>query len=163
MARLGGSDNDPATQLALTVLIMAMIAACLGGCSLAYPPGDRLGAAERPHPTPAALAVLLDAPVKSEHVEAPFTLKLSAPIIMAGGATWLACYVPTSYGPGRMAIGFDGTGLYSERAIEHVERKALIERIPCGTWVASCTIRTARGLERREQKLESRGECNGVG
>lgn len=163
MSRLGGSDNDPATQLGLAAAIVAVVTAIAlsWGCSLGYPPGDPRVAL--PAPTVPVAVLLAEPLITPEHAEAPFTLKLSAPFVLAGGATWLACYVPASYGPGRIAIGFDGTGLYSERAIEHVERKALIERIPCGTWVASCTIRTARGLERREQKLESRGECNAAG
>jgi hypothetical protein len=60
----------------------------------------------------------------------------------------------------RVAMAFDGTGLLTDKAIEH-HGPRLVERIPCGRWTGVCSVLLPGGDVRRiERSIESRGECN---
>lgn len=93
--------------------------------------------------------------------EAPFEAKFYPQIVLEGGAVYFSCLVPLSYGQGifRMEV----PSLFaSEGELWRVETKRLLERLPCGTYVGMCAIRTGRGDERREARLEVRGgNCDG--
>lgn len=134
-----------------------LCAALQQDCAWTYPPRSPKWTPEHPPPTPGELAALLNSPTRVESTELAFRIRLSHPIVMAGGSIWFSCFVPQSYGPSRLAMVFTGTGYYSERMVESIERTVLLERIPCGHHTALCLVYSARGHERREQKVEARG------
>lgn len=105
-----------------------------------------------------ALPVQNPRPVKQR--EAKFELRLTPQILFEGSSAWLKCFVPESYGTGRIRLALEGFRS-SEADIAQIENKLLLDRPPCGTWLATCAIATKRGIERREQTLQVRGSCDG--
>jgi hypothetical protein len=92
-------------------------------------------------------------------VESSFALKLTPAVLLEGSDVRITCNVPESYGRGRIRVALEGI-VASERAIESIQTRVLATQVPCGTWVATCQIRTARGEEIRTQALVARGSCN---
>jgi hypothetical protein len=148
------------------MIIMIIIVAAAQACALRYPPSSGQFTAERPHPTPAQLEELLEAPVEAlnrRQMASPFEVRVTPRVLTAGQAVWLSCLIPQRYGPGTLSLEFEGR-FSTTRAIDRIETRFLVERIPCGRWTASCEIVTTGGIrERREVTVEARGECNAGG
>ena len=125
----------------------------------------------RAHPTPAEIDALLQLPVatkKAATVLAPFALSVSSGlhpvhVVMPGAAVVVRCFVPESYGAGRIRYGIEGLRM-SEHPINHSENRLLIERLMCGRHIATCTVHTRAGLERREFLIETTNadDCQGA-
>lgn len=88
-----------------------------------------------------------------------FDVRLMPRFVMAGGAVWVTCYVPSEYRAERLRYGIEGIRM-SEGPLEHLENRMLVERIPCGRWSATCALSTG---EHRELRLEVLGDCDGDG
>jgi len=112
-----------------------------------------------PHPTPeqiTELARLTRPPAAA--VSSRFELTLTPRVILAGTAVWVTCYAPTDSGARAIRYGLEGIRM-SEGPLERIEHKLLVERVPCGTWQATCALSTG---ERRDLSLEViGGECDG--
>lgn len=127
-----------------------LAAAALAGCAPApYRPA-------LPHPTPAEISALAAVRATGRGPEAPFQVVVEPSIILQGGAAWVRCLVPRSYGPGRRQLAIEGL-FASDRPLDSIEYKYLVEHAPCGQHVVVCQIRTARGEEQRTATLEVRG------
>lgn len=127
-------------------------------CAATYPPADRLGAAERPHPTPAQIRALLDAPLPAAAVLAgAFRLVLTPPIVVVGGGVWVTCYVPAAEPAREVYLGIPALSS-STRPVDRIEHTLLIERIPCGPHVAVCALSSGRRLEQPLRVLG--GDCD---
>jgi len=78
-----------------------------------------------------------------------------------GGAVWVSCYVPRSFGVGRIRYGVQGHRT-SEELLDHSQYRLLIEHLACGQWRAFCAVVTSEaGAKVREQVLTVKGMCNG--
>jgi hypothetical protein len=66
------------------------------------------------------------------------------------------CYVPASYGAGRIRFGILDVRT-SEGPLETIDNRLLVERIPCGIYRAICDVRTAHGLTSRHLDFETLG------
>lgn len=145
--------EGPAAPAWVKWAILAFLAgALLAGCAAApYRPG-------LPHPSPDEISALARTAPARQAPEAPFQVIVAPPIVLSGGAAWIRCLVPQSYQPGRILLGLDGI-FATEKPLDSIETKRLADHLPCGNYVAVCTIRTARGIEHREAKLEVRGEA----
>ena len=101
------------------------------------------------------------APVAPPNFEAdaPFTLRAMPMIVLSGGAVRLTCTVPQSSEARRVRLALEGVTA-SDRPNDRIAQQLLIEHVPCGDQVATCLLSTG---ERREMKIESRGECNSGG
>jgi hypothetical protein len=118
--------------------------------------GPRPFKPESPHPSPERIAELLAQPVPGRQAPAAvgrFEVKVQPPIVLAGGAAWVVCQVPASSNARRVRYGLEGVRM-SEGPLERIEHRLLVERIPCGRWVATCALSTG---ERLEAALESIG------
>lgn len=141
---------------ALDLLFVAFVLyACVWmmGCAHAY--------VQSPAPTPQSQAAVLAIPVAQEMppADAPFEVRVFPRFIFAGGAVRLTCHVPERYGSGRIRLALEGIQA-TERSLDRTQTILLVERVSCGTWTVTCTIRTPDGEQRLESELESRGECN---
>ncbi len=143
--------------LRAAIVTTALTGFTVTACAWTYPPADKLGPADKPHPTPAQMAALLDGPPVWS-IEAPFSLRLMPASVNAGGAVRITCHVPASYGPGTVRVALENITSYT-RQIAYSQNELLAESIPCGIWIATCSIHTRRGSEFRQQALESRGDC----
>lgn len=86
----------------------------------------------------------------------PFQVVVSPPIVLSGAAAWVRCWVPESYGPGRIRLAVEGL-FASEKAIDSIVTTRLAENPPCGVNLVTCAIVTKHGQEHREATLEVRG------
>jgi hypothetical protein len=84
------------------------------------------------------------------------TLSLRPAFVFAGGSVWVRCYVPASYGAGRIRFGILDVRT-SEGPLESIEHLLLVERVPCGAYRAICDIRTADSLTARSLDFETLG------
>lgn len=91
--------------------------------------------------------------------ESAFELRINPAILLEGNSARLTCYIPESYGSGRVRVALEDI-VASERAIETMQTRVLVESVPCGTWLATCQILTSRGREARTQNVVARGQCN---
>ena len=143
---------------------LLLLLVLLAGCAPSrYVPGP-------PHPTWEELVKLGNEAIAKKQltvkpVESKFEVKVYPAIILEGSATWVTCYVPPSYWAEEnskfRAIRLELSGAAFEAPLEKVEHKRFVERIPCGTWQAVCTIAGPMGaIERRTVNLTSKGECN---
>lgn len=149
------------TRVAIVAAAFAgVVLAC--GCAFRYPPADRLGGPERPHPTAEQIAALVRTSTPVAHLEAPFELRFFPAVVLAGGATWQTCHVPTSWNAVRVATAFEGKFASDVPADRYQPR--LVESIPCGKFSGVCAVLLPNGDVRRiERAIESRGECNSGG
>lgn len=116
------------------------------------------------HPTPEQMSALLNAPVpvKGKSTQAPFELQINPMFASVGDSMWVTCSVPERYGTGYIRWGIEDVNM-SERMLDHTQNRMLIQYLPCGTHVVSCTIRTAKGTQRTADIiLEVKGSiCDG--
>lgn len=148
----GGPPQE--ALLVMLVLSVLVLVAALGCAERPFRP-------ETPHPSPERIAQLAHVDQLAPEKESGFHLEVTPRVILQGGAAWVTCYVPKSYGAGRVQLAL-GEVFSSEQALNQVEIKRLADGLACGTYVATCTILTARGAERREAQLEVKGGmCDG--
>lgn len=151
MASIGRSV-PPVVRMSGAVALSVALSAC---CPPPYKP-------EAKHPTWAeieALAAAVPLSTKSP-VVARFDLRLMPPIILAGSATWVRCFVPDGLGSGRIRFGIEGLAMSGPMPLDRVEHRRLVERIACGEWIAVCEVWVASGHHRLERPLLSKGSCN---
>ena len=141
----------------LTLCLLASLAISCGDRPLRFLP---------PHPTAEEISALARSTIgdrvpSADVAETGLTLTVYPRVILQGGATWVRCLVPPSYGRGRVLVAVNGI-MSSERPLDGSEYRHLVEHLPCGTYEAVCVVSSARGLERRTQQLEVRGGmCDG--
>ncbi len=73
---------------------------------------------------------------------------------------WVTCRVPDSIPEGRLRLALEGI-FSSDQPIGPPQVRRLAERVPCGTWIASCEVRTRTVHQRVEATLSVPGECDG--
>jgi hypothetical protein len=145
---------------------LLLVALLSSGCALTYPPnGPRSYTPDRPHPSPARIAELLDAPVsdkKSTVDKRSSRFELKAPaFVLAGSPAWLRCYVPERLGPGFLRLELAGHDATGPAPVRKIETSMLVKRVDCGTWTASCAFLDANGdTKRLERQVIARGSCN---
>lgn len=164
------SDRNAGSQFALAILIVVVLGlACgwLAGCATARP----LPAEAHP-PTPAEMQALLDGPVlgpaaRPAPVTRPdaVTLVVFPRVVLWGGAVRLRCLVndaPDVRGAVRLAL--EGTRVTMAELPNSIEQSILIERLPCGKSVVTCTVaRQGRPTVVRTDDVEVRGGmCDGT-
>lgn len=138
----------------MTPRLLALSLLVSGACASApYVP-------EQPHPTTERIMEL--AAVRDSRISnAPrrFEVKLSTAFIFEGGNIRVTCFAPLDDRTVGRPFGFGVKGLsYSAREyLDRIENALLIERVPCGTYTASCTLATG---ETREVQFTARGQCN---
>lgn len=136
-----------------SLLVCVVLALCANGC------GPRPYVAPRLHPTPEQISEL--ARLERPPVTAPaasLEVTLMPRVILAGTAVWVTCYVPASSKARAVRYGLEGVRM-SQQPIDGIQYRLLAERVPCGTWVATCALSTG---ERVEAPLEVMGgECDG--
>lgn len=132
-------------------IIVTALVVTLAGCSHPFTP-------ETPHPTPEQMQELLRAPVTlpGKFSKPAFTVQVNPRFAPARSAVWVTCYVPASYGAGRIRFGIEDVQV-SEGPLDHLQYRLLVENVPCGTLKAVCTIITARGQQHASQTLEVKG------
>lgn len=135
------------TRVAITLFALA-----LTGCASRYVP-------DRPHPTPERLAELMKV-TKPAEVSTRFELKATA-FAFEGGSVRVTCYAPLRPELLERTIryGLEGATM-KEVQLSRIENSLLIDKAPCGDWVASCTLAND---ERREVNVHVKGQCNSDG
>lgn len=88
------------------------------------------------------------------------TLRVTPPMVLAGHAVWITCYVPEALGLGWIRYGIDGLRVSGPESVQHVQNRLLIEPVPCGTWTAFCQFiqRESRRAQQRTHTLDA-GSC----
>lgn len=159
-------ESHPTSQLqnargwvnrCLEFLPMLLLALLASGCApTRYVPTAT-------HPTATEITALASVVEAAQSLRLPFALRVTPPIVHAGGAAWVKCYTPPWMGAGRVRYGIEGLRT-SEHAIDRTENSLLVDHIPCGSHVASCIAQTGAGVARREQRIETPNadDCEGA-
>lgn len=149
----------------MRTLLPALVAwLCTSSCALWYPPhGPKTLKPESPAPSAERIAELMEIAGPVVSPERAFDLQVNPPIVFAGNATWVTCFVPRSWPRGRIVISVPGLWT-ADVALDRVENRYLVQHVPCGTWPVSCAVYVGNSETRRlERQIESRGECNSGG
>lgn len=150
--------NRTASFIACTsVLILT------AGCAWHYPitTHDALKP-EAVHPSPERIAQLAVSDTKLQVASAAF-LRLSSPVVLAGNAVKLSCFVPPTQDHRALRLALvDDLGQIAVSAKEVSTDELLIPAVACGSYLAICEdlANFGRVLSRQEQKLTSKGVCN---
>lgn len=110
-------------------------------------------------PLAALLAVLGCATIQAPPVEAKdMRLTISPRVALSGGAVWITCYVPEEIGSGIIRYGLERVRMSGPEQLVRIQHQLLVEFVPCGDWLASCTVVTIeQAVIRREEMLQVRG------
>lgn len=145
-------------------LMLGVLAIALAGCAWHYPPASGRFTPESPAPDATHIAQLAAANVPL--LARVAWLRLSSPWIQAGAAVRLTCFVPRTPELRNLQLGLvDEIGAI--RVTTHAVNfdEALIQNVPCGSWLAVCNAlgNSNRVLSHQEQQLTARGTCNDAG
>jgi hypothetical protein len=83
-------------------------------------------------------------------------LRLTPRIVMAGSSLRVTCFVPGTYGAGLIRYGIEDLRI-SVGPLDLIENSLLIERMPCGLYMATCAVKTDTSTDRRELQISVQG------
>ena len=140
----------------LTVIVALLLnTGCIS--ALTYPPsGPKHYKPDTPHPTAARIAELAKIDKPLEDYDGPFEVIIYPQVLLAGSGVRVRCMVPVSHRANEIRYGIQNLSM-SEGPADKYEFVRTFERVPCGTWVASCILSDGK---RRDKEFTAIGDCN---
>jgi hypothetical protein len=119
---------------------------------------------EIPQPSDARIQELLAMPVPHKFDPKPIKFHAEAypKIIIEGAAVVAKCFVPESFGAGKIAFGIPGVEMRGPMEIEHIEHSFMIQHVPCGQQKVVCAIQdyTGKKLYNEASLIVRGGMCD---
>lgn len=125
-------------------VLVFLFAVALTGCSWVRELPPDIKGPDKPHTLTAKQRRILERlnqPVPDKPLE--FHVAFYPPVVLQGNATWMTCYVPSSWHALRILTTIPG--LFSSEIDYHGYQPRLIERLPCGSYEGVCAVLKGNG------------------